>query len=155
MGVTRAIGAFVLIIGLPAVAAADPGSNVCALLTRDEAAAAVGSPVGEGKPLAGGSMAGEGIEVTNCTYTGSGMKELRVSSWSFSPKASQSLEVYRGLCRKKEQAAGLGDLACWYNAKHNELQVLKGSTLLIFELSGGRGADALVTAAKQALARLK
>jgi hypothetical protein len=34
------------------------------------------------------------------------------------------------------------------------LQVLKGSTLLIFELRG-RSPDALTTVAKQALARLK
>jgi hypothetical protein len=149
------IGALVVAVGVPAVAAAAPDSNVCALLTRDEAAAAVGGSVAEGKFIAGGSMSQQGIDVTNCTYTGSGMKELRVNLWSFAPSASQSLEVYRGLCKKKEQAAGVGDLACWYNAKHNELQVLKGSKLLILELSGGRGSDALLTAAKQALGRLK
>ena len=147
------IGALVLAVGVPAVAAAAPDSNVCALLTRDEAAAAVGGSVAEGKPLAGQS-AGSGIGVANCTYAGSG-KELRVNLWTFSPSASQSLEVYRGLCKQKEQAAGIGDLACWYNAKHNELQVLKGSKLLVLELSSGRGGDALLAAAKQAVGRLK
>jgi hypothetical protein len=137
-------------------AAPDAAQNACALLTRDEAAAAVGSAVAEGKLTAGRSMAGAGIEVSGCSYGGGSMKELNVSLWRFTPSAKQSLEVYRGLCRKKEQAAGLGDLACWYNADHNELQVLKGSTLLIFQLSGRHGAgDALVTAAKQALSRLE
>ena len=51
-------------------------------------------------------------------------------------------------------AAGLGDLACWYNASHNELQVLKGSALVIVQLRG-RSPDALTTVAKQALGRLK
>jgi hypothetical protein len=93
--------------------------------------------------------------VSGCSYAGSSMKELNVSLWRFSPAASQSLEVYRGLCKKKEPAAGLGDLACWYNAAHEELQVLKGSTLLIFQLRRKGAADALTTAAKQALGRLK
>jgi hypothetical protein len=156
MRLQLSIGALVLAVFVPVVAGAPPDTNACSLLTRDEAAAAAGSPVGEGKPHAGGSMSGQGIDVNNCTYTGSGMKELRVNLWRFSPQAKQSLDVYRGLCGKKEQAAGLGDIACWYNAEHKELQVLKGSSLLILELSGRRGAsDALITAAKQALARLK
>ena len=149
------IGAFVLAISAAGVTAAPPDTNACALLTRDEAAAAAGSAVAEGKPHAGGGLSGQGVDVTNCTYSGGG-KELVVNLWSFSPKAQASLDVYRGLCKKKEQAAGLGDLACWYNADHKELQVLKGSSLLILELRGRRDAsDALVTAAKQALARLR
>jgi len=147
------IGALVLAIGIPAIAAAAPDSNACALLTREEASAAVGSKVGEGKLTAGGSMAAAGIDVSGCSFSG-GSKDLSVSLWRFSPSAQQTLEVYRGLCRKKEQAAGLGDLACWYNASHNELQVLKGSALVIVELRG-RSPDALTTVAKQALARLK
>lgn len=155
MTLRLSIAALVLAAAAP-VAAAPPDTNACTLLTRDEASAAVGAAVGEGKLTAGGSMAGAGIDVSGCNYAAGSMKELSVSLWRFSSAASQSLEVYRGLCRQKEQAAGLGDLACWYNAAHKELQVLKGSTLLIFELSGRSGAsDALVTAAKQALGRLK
>jgi hypothetical protein len=141
-------------VSLPATALAALDGNACTLLTRDEATAAVGAAVGEGKLTAGGRMSGSGIDVSGCTYA-AGSKELSVSLWRFSPAAAQSLEVYRGLCKKKEQATGLGDLACWYNANHNELQVLKGSTLLIFELRRSGAATALVTAAKQALARLK
>lgn len=150
-----AVGAFIVAAALPATAAAAPddGVNACGLLTRAEAAAAVGAAVGEGKLTAGGRMGGSGIDVSGCSYAG-GSNELQVSLWRFAPSAQQSLEIYRGLCKQKEQAAGLGDLACWYNAKHNELQVLKGSTLLIFELRG-RSAEALTTAAKQALARLR
>jgi hypothetical protein len=150
-----AIGALVFAVATPAAAAATPDGtvNACALLTRDEATAAVGSAVGEGKLTAGGSMSAAGIDVTGCTYT-SGSKDLSVSLWRFSPAAKQSLEVYRGLCKKKEQVAGLGDMACWYNASHNELQVLKGSALVIVQLRG-RSPDALTTVAKQALAKLK
>jgi hypothetical protein len=143
----------VLVASTIGAAAPDVQSNACTLLTRDEASAAVGSAVGEGKLTAGGSMAAAGIDVSGCTYTG-GSRDLSVSLWRFSPAAKQSLEIYRGLCKQKEQAADLGDLACWYNKNHNELQVLKGSTLLIFELRG-RSPEALTTVAKQALARLK
>ena len=147
--------ATLVLLGAASTAAAAPPSNACALLTRDEAAAVVGATVGEGVPRAGQSM-GQGIDVAHCTYKAAGMKDLSVTLWHFSPQASQSLEIYRGLCKQKEQAAGLGDLACWYNAQHGELQVLQGSTLLTFELSGRHGAgDALLTAAKQALGRVK
>jgi hypothetical protein len=149
-----AIGAFMaLAVALPAAAAPDGAVNACGLLTRDEATAAVGSPAGEGKLTAGQSMSKAGIEVSGCNYTG-GSKDLSVSLWRFGPSAQQSLEIYRGLCKKKEQAPGLGDQACWYNASHNELQVLKGSSLIIVQLRG-RTAEALTTVAKQALGRLK
>jgi hypothetical protein len=148
-----AFGVLILIaLALPAIAAPDGTANACTLLTRDEASAAVGSVVSEGKLTAGKSMSAAGIEVSGCSYAGA--KDLSVSLWRFSPSAQQSLEVYRGLCKQKEQAPGLGDVACWYNAKHNELQVLKGTSLLIFELRSGTG-GALTTAAKQALGRLK
>ncbi len=149
-----AVGVLLLSAGaLPATAAPDGAANACTLLTRDEASAAVGSPVSEGKLTAGKSMSAAGIEVSGCTST-AGSNDLSMSLWRFSPSAQQSLEIYRGLCKQKEQAPGLGDLACWYNASHNELQVLKGSTLLIFELRG-RSPAALTTLAKQALGRLK
>ncbi len=150
-----AIGALGCAVAMSAVGTAAPDGtvNACSLLTRDEATAAVGSAVGEGKLTADGRMAGSGIDVSGCTYA-AGSNDLQVSLWRFAPSAQQSLEVYRGLCKKKEQAAGLGDMACWYNASHNELQVLKGSALMIFQLRG-RSADALIAAAKQALVRMR
>lgn len=149
-----AFGVLILLsVALPAAAAPDGTANACTLLTRDEASAAAGSPMSEGKLTAGKGMSAAGIEVSGCTYT-AGSKDLSVSLWRFSPSAQQSLEIYRGLCKKKEQAPGLGDLACWYNASHNELQVLKGSSLLIVQLRG-RSPAALTTVAQQALGRLK
>ena len=137
------------------VAAGDGNGNACALVTRDEATAAVGAAVGEGKLTSGGSMAGAGIDVSGCAFASASRKELKVSLWRFSPSAKQSLDIYRGLCTKKEQAPGLGDIACWYNERHHELQVLKGTSLMIFELDRQPASEALVTVAKQALARLK
>jgi hypothetical protein len=142
-----------LLLGLvPSAAAGPTDSGVCSLLTRDEAAAALGAAVTEIKPLPGGPAGAQGIDVSACAYK-AGTKDITVSLWRFAPSAQQSLTVYRGLCKQKEQAAGIGDLACWYNARHSELQVVKGTALLIFEMNGG--ADKLVTAAKQAVVRLR
>ena len=149
---THLIG--VVVASTIGVAAPDQ-SNACSLLTREEASAAVGAPVNEGKLNPGGPMAGQGIEVTGCTYTAASGSDLSVSLWRFSPSARDSLAVYVGLCKKKEQAAGLGDVACWYNERHRELQVLKGTALMIFELHRSNASAALTTAAKQALARLR
>lgn len=154
MRLLLAIGALVPALYAPAFAAAAPETTACGLLTREEAAAVVGSAVAEGKPLAGHPM-GPGIDIQNCTFEAPGQKRLSVSLWTFPPHA-QGLEMYRTLCGKKEQAAGLGDLACWYSGEHRELQVLTGSRILTFELVGRRGAPAeLIIAAKQALGRLK
>jgi hypothetical protein len=148
------LAGFFLIAGPAANAAAQGAApNACGVVTREEASTAVGAAVAEGKLTAGRSMAGAGIDVSGCTYA-AGSKDLQVNLWRFSPSAKQSLEVYRGLCQQKEQAADLGDIACWYNKDHHELQVLKGSTLLIIELRG-RSPGALTTVAKQALGRVR
>ena len=64
------------------------------------------------------------------------------------------LQIYKAECMKKEQVPGLGDLACW-NAQHRELQVLKGGTLLTFEIHrDGNATEVLKTVAKTALTRL-
>jgi len=56
---------------------------------------------------------------------------------------------------KKERLPGLGDIACWYNAEHGELQVLKGATILTVEITrNGDATEALTTVAKKALVRL-
>ena len=76
--------------------------------------------------------------------------------WRFSgDSAAMGLQIYRAECMKKERVPGLGDLACWYNAKHRELQVLTGATLLTIEIDrNGDATEALTTVATKALARL-
>lgn len=145
-------------IGLVSVASAAPpdtAQKACDVVTREEAAAAVGAAVAEGKLTAGQGMSANGMDVSGCMFKSAADKELNVSLWRFSPSAKQTLDVYRGLCAKKEQAAGLGDMACWYNKDHAELQVLKGSVLLIFQLRRHDPSAALTTVAKQAVGHLR
>ena len=138
----------------PAAAPRDTPQTACALVTRDEAAAAVGARVSDGEltavPPAGG------MEVSACLFRGGGMDELKVTVYRFAAAAKQSLDVYRARCGAKEAAAGLGDVACWYSARHHELQVLKGTTLVVFQLDrGGSTTEPLLAVAKLAVPRLR
>ena len=154
MTTTTRLFVLTLLLTAPAARAAAADSNACALVTRAEATAAVGGAVGEGKLTT--VPPANGIEVSGCTFASASRNELKVSLWRFSPSAKQSLDIYRGLCRKKEQAPGLGDMACWYNERHRELQVLRGTSLLIFELDrSGSATEPLLAVAKQAVARVK
>jgi hypothetical protein len=50
-------------------------------------------------------------------------------------RATTSRNRAGGLCAQKAQVAGLGEIACWYNAKHRELQMLRGGTLMTIEIT--------------------
>jgi hypothetical protein len=52
--------------------------------------------------------------------------------------------------KTKDGLAGLGDVACWYNEKHNELQVLKGTTFFSVKLNrSGNPTEPIKVAAKK------
>jgi hypothetical protein len=100
-------------IGQSRPAAATPGAgDACTLLTKADAEAAVGGPVGEGKAT---NLNDGGQAAKTCAYDGAGGRHIQLNMF-FSPPARQ-VQVYRGLCAQKEQVAGLGGIACWY-AKH-------------------------------------
>ena len=111
----------------PAVAAGLSAVDACTLLTKEDAATAVGGTVGEGKST---DVKGGGMPAKGCSYEGSGLNSITLSMYLFAP-GSPEVQVYRGLCAQKEQVAGLGDIACWYDAKHRELQTLKGGTVVL------------------------
>ena len=148
----RASGAQATPLTKTSAAAFDP----CALLTKQDAAAAVGEAVGEPKPIVRGRSSTPGMSVSACEYESPAKHSVQVTVWRLSgDTAGAFLQVYRAECMKKEPAPGLGDLACWYSAEHRELQVLKGASLLTFEIHrNGNATEALTTVAKKALARL-
>jgi hypothetical protein len=127
----------------------------CTLLTKQEAATAVGESV-ELKPVPIRGSVMPGVNIAACQYESAARHSVQVTVWRFiGDTAGLSVQMYKAQCMKKEQLPGLGDLACWYNAEHRELQVLKGATLLIFEIRrGGNATDALSAIAKKAVARL-
>jgi hypothetical protein len=134
----------------PAAAATPGAGDACTLLTKPDAEAAVGGTVGEGKATnvnSGGQVA------KSCAYDGGGGRHIQLNMFLFAP-GSVEIQVYRGLCAKKEQVAGLGDIACWYNEKHRELQMLKGGTVMSIEITrSGDATDALKAVGKKVVDR--
>ncbi len=131
--------------------------DACALMTQQEAAAAVGEAVGEPKPTNPPQSAMPGVSVAACEYVSAARNSVQVTVWRPSgDSAGMFLQIYKSECLKKEQLPGLGDLACWYSKDHKELQVLKGSMILTFEVRrSGNATEALTTVAKKAVARLR
>jgi hypothetical protein len=65
---------------------------------------------------------------------------------------------YKGFCAQKgkEGLTGLGEVACWYDGKHEELQVMKGLKLISIELRGKPNpTDAIKAVMKKAYDQLK
>jgi hypothetical protein len=66
--------------------------------------------------------------------------------------------MYKAMCAQKgkEGLTGLGDVTCWYNDKHEELQVLKGTTFLTIELrKSGDPTEAIKGVARNVYGRVK
>ena len=148
-----AFGVLILFaLALPAVAAPDGAVNACTLLTRDEASTAV-VLTGERRQADGGEK-----------HVGSGNRGVGLQLRGIETPERESLALLaigaaepRDLSRSLRKEGTGGGVAIWRactTRKHDELQVLKGTNLLIFELRGG-AANSLTTAAKQALGRLK
>jgi hypothetical protein len=128
-------------------------SDPCSLLTKEDAAAALGEAVSGPESKTGLPM-GPGTTISSCEYSGSDVHKIHLNLISMSP---DSAAMYRGMCAEKDNKglAGFGDIACWYNDKHEELQVLKGKTVISIELRrSGDPTEAIKGAMKKALGRL-
>jgi hypothetical protein len=72
--------------------------------------------------------------------------------------SADTAAMYTALCAQKgrEGLSGLGDVACWYNEKHEELQVLKGTTFFSIELrKSGDPTEAIKGVAKRVFDQLR
>ena len=134
--------------------AAPAAGDACSLLSKEDAAAALGGTVTGPKAIAPRD-AGPGSTVSSCEYTGSGY--LKVQLILRTMPADQAV-FYKGFCAQKgkEGLTGLGEVACWYDAKHEELQVMKGLKLISIELRGKPNpTDAIKAVMKKAYDQLK
>ena len=137
--------AVVAMVGSPSLSTA---ADACSLLSKETAAAALGEAVSEPKPSASGGA-------TACEFTGSGLNKIHLNVFQLTPDQAA---YYKTLCDKKgkEGLSGLGPTACWYNDKHAELQVLKGTTFFSIEMNrSGDPTESIKTAAKKVLDQIK
>lgn len=132
---------------VPATSHAVGAVEACSLLTKEIATEALGEPVRGPKQL---SMA----EKSSCEYTGSGIHTVHLILMRLPADQAQ---VYAGLCAQKNRdgLSGLGNVACWYDEKHGELQVLKGKQFFSIEMQrGGDPTEAIKHVARQVFDKL-
>jgi len=130
-----------------------PAADACSLLTKEDAAAALGGTV-SGPKSVGGRSAGPGNTVSSCEYTSG---DQRVQLILRQMPADQAA-IYKGLCaqKSKDGLTGLGDVTCWYDNRHEELQVLKGTTMFSIELRvKGNPTETIKGVAKKVYDRLR
>jgi hypothetical protein len=122
-------------VGLPAP---------CALLTKEEAAAALGEAVEDGKPASvttpiGQALACEYNAVASPRYV---KVQVDVAATMSAAQLRQFAEA--AIARdNRERLPGYGDLAAWYPSMtgKNELQILKGNRLITVQVFKGFGRD--------------
>ena len=144
-----------LSLGVAVARAATPAaSDACSLLTKENAAAALGETV-KGPESKSGLPMGPGTTASFCEYTGSGFHKVHLNLIHMSPDIAT---MYKAMCAKKgkEGLAGLGDMACWYNEKHEELQAIKGVMFISIQMTrSGNPTEAIKAVMKNALDRLR
>ena len=133
--------------------------NACSLLTKQEAAAALGESVKDGESGTVGRSLMPNTAASYCEYASpTTVHKVHLNVWrSAADAAGQLKQMGQMVCgrKTKDGLSGLGETACWYNEKHGELQVFKGAIFLDVEMSrSGDTTEAIKTVAKQALARL-
>jgi hypothetical protein len=153
--------------GIVATIASGAGATAieaCRMITKEEAGTALGEAAKDPEGINIGSQTvapGITVSVSSCTYdSNSGARSVEVTFWraagTGTAQLRQAFEQF--LCAQKERVSGLGDVACWYDSTHTELQILKGGTFVDLQISQASGPDrseALKTLAQRALARLQ
>jgi hypothetical protein len=128
----------------------DPAASpACSYLSRDDAAAALGETVTGPK----GVSTGRGT--SSCEYSGSGIHTVHLNVMAMD---AATVAMYKVRCAQKgkEGLTGLGDTACWYNDKHGELQVVKGTTFFSIQLrTSGDPTEAIKGVARKVYERVK
>jgi hypothetical protein len=128
--------------------------DACSLLSKQDAAAALGEAASGPKSI-GPISDGAGSTVTSCEYTGSGMHAVQLN---LTRLPASSVPMYKGICAQqgRDGLAGLGEVACWYNDKHEELHVIKGTAFISLELRrSGNPTEPIKATMKKVLDKLK
>src|SRR5688572_24530791 len=132
--------------------------NACLVITKQDSVTALNEDLRDGKPAVARRSIVQGAAASSCEYSGRGLHTVQVNVWRVAPAGIPKLkQTFRNLCEKRETGglAGLGDGACWYSAARDEVQLLKGVTLVhIVVRKSGEATEALKALARAALSRL-
>ncbi len=137
----------------------------CSLVTKTEAAAALGEAVGDGESVGpisqSHSIAGLTLTIYHCGYQSpTTVHEVEFDVWRGpSGSAGQVRQSIDAVCRQfgKERLSGFGDVACWYDSSHKELSLVKGATYINVRVSPAANVDpaeVVKTITKKILERL-
>jgi hypothetical protein len=109
-----------------------------------------------GEAVKGPTATSRGMgQPSSCEYEGSGLHVVHLNVMPFD---TATATMYKAMCAQKsrEGLTGLGDVTCWYNDKHGELQVLKGLTVFSVELrKSGDPTEAIKGVARKVYDRVK
>ncbi|MEO8458507.1 MAG: hypothetical protein ABI559_11940 [Chloroflexota bacterium] len=119
-------------------------NDVCSLVTRQEAAAAVGANVSDRafteptpEPVAANLLA----QVSTCAYSAETTGGyVKITLWEAPGGADKLSQAVHTSCSGKDEVSGVGDYACWFNDSHREMYVVKGSNYI--DLSSSVAQDA-------------
>jgi hypothetical protein len=136
------------------------GISPCGLISKDVAYAGLGEEVQDGQASAPASLdvaPGLTVSAASCDYTSKTTAHyIGIDFWAASSdKAAEVQQAITAVCSGKEAISDLGDVACWYDSDHTELQVAKGAAFLDLTISTASNAEGtLKILAQAALANL-
>lgn len=140
--------------------ASSGGANPCDLLTKSDVETALGESVNDAEyTLAGDTPVSADVTATVsvCSYSAiAGISSISLDIWSAPGNDSGIKQLTQFVCSSKESVSGLGDVACWYDSDHTELQLSKGASFLDLQFTTltGDGTELLQALAKKVIGRL-
>jgi hypothetical protein len=121
--------------------------DACGLLNKQDVATALGEAVGDGQGTTVGNQTltpGVTASISACDFDATNSaRSVSVDLWKISGASGGQLKqlLQQLICAQKEAVSGLGDVACWYDSDHREIQILKGSSFIDLTFSEIGAAD--------------
>jgi hypothetical protein len=128
-------------------------TGACAVMTRQDAASALGTPVNEGKlfEVPKQNMGVMTVDISNCTYSATnGRAEVELELWK-GPDANSIRLIASVVCVGKDKVSGIDGNVCWKDKEHREIEGLKGVTFVTLSTVGAPNENAVRDLAKKIL----
>lgn len=131
-------------------------ADACGVVTQAQVEAALGeavqTPYITYSGRAGVGTSGAQADISTCAYIAeAGIPSLNVDYWTAPGEAAAIAEMIQLACDGKEEIPDLGDLACWYDGDHREIQLGTGTNFVrLFATTSGDSTDALLDIAGKA-----